>query len=307
MNIENEMELINSYSRKELKEEDVYVFNVTLCDNEIDRDYERFTKESLDGLCEMFCGKTGIFDHNMKAQGQSARIFKTWVEEVQGKMTSDSQQYYRLRARAYMVRTENNKALIDEIDGGIKKEVSVGCAVKEIRCSVCGADMKSHCCEHVKGRTYSGKLCFGILTNPYDAYEWSFVAVPSQREAGVTKAFGQDETDVVSLVKNAPQGITLSETQVTKLSSYIEGLERTKSDASFCRERLLCDLRKCVLISMPEVDAGNFVKGFENMDINELSNLCEQFKTRIAKTQLPLVQLGGKKEKHPTDNGAFRI
>lgn len=307
MNFENEMELINSYSRKELKEEDVYIFNVTLCDNEIDRDFERFTKETLDGLCELFCGVTGIFDHNMKAEGQSARIFKTWVEEVPGKMTSDAQQYYRLRARAYMVRTENNKALIDEIDGGIKKEVSVGCAVGETICSVCGADMKSHSCEHVKGRTYSGELCFGILTNPYDAYEWSFVAVPSQREAGVTKAFGKDETDVVSLVKSAPQGLTLSETQVTKLSSYIESLEKAKADASFYREKLLCDLQKCVLLAMPEVDAKSFVKGFEKMNINELSKLCEQFKTRISKTQLPLVQLGGKNEKHPTDNGAFRI
>ena len=38
-----ELELINSYTRRELNEDEVYVFSVVLCDNDIDRDYERFT------------------------------------------------------------------------------------------------------------------------------------------------------------------------------------------------------------------------------------------------------------------------
>lgn len=307
MNAENEMELINSYSRKELTEEDVYIFTVTLCDNDIDRDFERFTKETLDGLCELFLGKTGIFDHNMKAEGQSARIFKTWVEEVPEKKTADGEAYFRLKARAYMVRTENNKALIDEIDGGIKKEVSVGCAVEKVTCSVCGADMKTHSCEHVKGRTYSGRLCFGILTEPYDAYEWSFVAVPSQREAGVTKAFASGESDVVSLVKNASQSVTLTDNQLFKLSSYIESLEKAKEDASFWREKLLCDLRKCVLIAMPEVNTKSFVDGCRSMNLKELSALCDSLMVQVSKTKLPLVQLAGTSEILNTDNGAFRI
>lgn len=303
----NEMEHINAYSRKELCEDDVYIFTVTLCDNDIDRDFERFTKETLDGLCELFCGKAGIFDHNMRAEGQSARIFRTWVEEVPEKKTADGNSYFRLRARAYMVRTENNKALIDEIDGGIKKEVSVGCAVEKVTCSVCGADMKTHGCEHIKGRTYGDKLCFGILSEPYDAYEWSFVAVPSQREAGVTKAFASSEAQVVSLVKNASQSVTLSDNQLVKLASYITDLEKTKADAEFLREKLLCEVRKCVLLAMPDVDAKSFVEGFKNMKAPELSSLCEQLKVQISKTKVPLVQLGTSNEKHTADNGAFRI
>lgn len=34
---------INRYSRRELTAQEVYVFSLILCDNEIDRDYERFT------------------------------------------------------------------------------------------------------------------------------------------------------------------------------------------------------------------------------------------------------------------------
>ena len=41
---------------------------------------------------------------------------------------------------------------------------------------------------HEKGQEYDGKLCYADLNNPKDAYEFSFVAVPAQRGAGVTKS-----------------------------------------------------------------------------------------------------------------------
>ena len=37
--------------------------------------------------------------------------------------------------------------------------------------------------------SYGGKLCYFTLKAPTDAYEWSFVAVPAQRKAGVMKSF----------------------------------------------------------------------------------------------------------------------
>lgn len=172
---ETDLALINSYSRKELKEDEVYIFNVTLCDNDIDRDFEKFSKASLEKLSELFLGKTGIFDYNIKNEGQSARIFKTWVEEESGKTTADGEPYCSLKAKAYMVRTDTNKALIEKIDGGMKKEVSVGCAVENMICSVCANDMWNPECVHIRGKEYAGKTCFGTLENPFDVYEWSLV------------------------------------------------------------------------------------------------------------------------------------
>ena len=43
MPLKSELEQINKYTRRELKEDEVYVFPVVLCDNEIDRDGERFS------------------------------------------------------------------------------------------------------------------------------------------------------------------------------------------------------------------------------------------------------------------------
>lgn len=71
---DKEMELINAYSRRKLTKDEVYVFGVVLCDNDIDRDNERFTVESLFKLEKLFVGKTGIFDHSPTAKNQTARI-----------------------------------------------------------------------------------------------------------------------------------------------------------------------------------------------------------------------------------------
>lgn len=185
---EQDMALVNSYARRELTPEEVYLFSAALCDNDIDRDFERFTTESLFRLEKLFVGKTGILDHNPSAKNQVARIISCNVEPVPGEITAAGDQLYRLMARAYILRTEENRDLIASIDAGIIKEVSVGCSINQTICSICGQDYRSPMCSHIKGRVYDGKICYGNLTEPTDAYEFSFVAVPAQRAAGVVKA-----------------------------------------------------------------------------------------------------------------------
>ena len=48
-----------------------------------------------------------------------------------------------LKAKAYMLKNEENKGFIDELDAGIKKEVSVSCSSKKATCSICGKDKGS--------------------------------------------------------------------------------------------------------------------------------------------------------------------
>ena len=183
------MAKINVHTRKELSKDEVYAFPVILCDNEVDRDDERFSIASLNVLKEMFVGKTGIFDHNPKGENQTARIFDTEVKTDKSKKTSIGEDYTYLLAKAYMIKTDKTENLISEIEAGIKKEVSVSCKVDSEICSVCGADMRVKPCSHIKGRTYSKKLCHTVLEKPTDAYEWSFVAIPAQPNAGVSKEF----------------------------------------------------------------------------------------------------------------------
>lgn len=192
---EADLALINQYSLKELTAEDVFCFNVVLCDNEVDRDLERFTDESLDTLAKLFVGKTGIKDHNWRADNQIARLYRVEIEEPKEK-NSLGQPLKRLRGSAYMLRNDESKATIESIEGGILKEVSVGFATKSrAHCSLCGEELffswgtgRRKCKnDHVLGEIYNGVRCIGELKDPDDAYEFSFVAVPAQRGAGATK------------------------------------------------------------------------------------------------------------------------
>jgi len=163
-NLAEDIALINTYTRSDLTEDEVYTFSVVLCDNEVDRDYERFTVESLFALEKLFVGKTGIMDHSPKAENQLARIYKTEVQAVEGEVTITGDQYFRLIAKAYVPKTESTKDFISKLETGILKEVSVGCSVESTLCSICGNPINSSMCNHHKGEYYGDTLCYGELT-----------------------------------------------------------------------------------------------------------------------------------------------
>ncbi len=251
-----QLEKINLQSKTALTAEQVYCFSVRLCDDQPDRDFERFDLAALPKLAELFIGKTGICDHAWSARGQVARIFDAWTEP-EGSATI-------LRAWAYMLRGELADPLIANIEAGIHREVSVGCAMGKTVCSICGEPYGS--CEHRKGKEYGGKTCYGVLCDPLDAYEFSFVAVPAQPGAGVMKAFGEDE-ELEALKKSAQLG-----------ERYLLGLRREGVRLAMS---LGLELEKPILSRMAE-----------SLDEEELLSLNRALQTLWAakfacKTQLP--------------------
>lgn len=215
INLENDIELINKYSLKQLTPEDVFAFPVNLCDNEVDRDNEKFDKTGLDELAQLFIGKTGIFNHSWNAIDQIARLYKAEVERT-GEKTSLGEDGLVLRGYAYVLRNEFTQETIAKIEGGILKEVSIGFAVKNCICSICGEPFGWAGCknDHRKGNVYEGEMCYGILKDPTDAYEFSFVAVPTQRGAGVTKSFNGNVEKAFDILLGAD------------LAEYAETMER---------------------------------------------------------------------------------
>ena len=179
-----QLEAINAQAKAKLTAEQVYVFSLRLCDDQVDRDFERFDTDALAGLAKLFIGKTGILDHQWSAGNQVARIFQTEV------VREDRVSY--IKAWAYIRRGGRMDEMIADLEAGILKEVSVGCAMGMAVCSVCGSEHGT--CGHRKGEHYDGQLCCAILREPVDAYEFSFVAVPAQREAGVLKGLGRGKT-----------------------------------------------------------------------------------------------------------------
>ena len=187
-----QLEAINAQAKGRLSQEQVYVFSVRLCDDQVDRDMERFDTAALPALAKLFIGKTGIVDHKWSTDSQVARIFQTQVVQEAG--------VSYIKAWAYIRRGGAADEVIADIEAGIKKEVSVGCAMGRAVCSVCGGTYGD--CGHRKGEYYDGALCCAILKEPMDAYEFSFVAVPAQPQAGVLKGMGHGSRSLKELAEH---------------------------------------------------------------------------------------------------------
>ena len=311
LDVQGEMEKISRYTRREFAPEELYLFRVALCDNEIDRDGERFTIDALRGLAELYRGKTGIFDHSGRGTDQSARIYDTCVEVDADRRTSVGEPYARLIGSAYLPRTEKNKDLILELEAGIKKEVSVGCAVASVTCSICGADWRKGGCSHQKGEVYDGKLCCAVLDQPTDAYEWSFVAVPAQREAGVVKAFAPEGGIALREIRKMlekPGRVELTHSQAEALLREWDELEKQAELGRLYREKLCGEVAGLYAVLEPGLDAGLMRRAAERMEIGDLQEL-EKSLRRCRDQKFPAVpQLSGVKLADDAgENSAFRI
>lgn len=286
-----DMILINRLAKSELTPEQVYTFSIRLCDNEIDRDWERFDEDALRSLSGLFVGKSGIFDHNWSAEGQTARLYRTEVCREDGSTAAGDGCRY-LKGYAYMLRNEKNSGLIEEIEAGIKKEVSVGCSVTGRVCSICGADH----CGHQGGRLYDGKLCYFTLREPTDAYEWSFVAVPAQRKAGVMKAFA-GSSELKRLAAGRP--------------SCLQELERLEQEAALGRSYISSLRRELVRLAGltdESLDLKIFTKAADRMEEDELLELTRIYQRRMDEKYPPTPQLRPRaKVECAGEDGAFLI
>lgn len=173
-----DMALINRQSQRELAAEEVFLFRMAACDDQVDRDGERFTRQALETLATLFVGKPVLMDHRWSAQTQTARVYAAAVEAREG--------VSRLMLRCYLLRTAGTEEVVAAIEGGIIRECSVGVSIGRSVCSICGAEAGS--CGHRRGQRCGEQTCHFTLEDPQDAYEVSFVAVPAQREAGIVKS-----------------------------------------------------------------------------------------------------------------------
>ena len=281
MDMQEELALINQFAKTDLTEEQVYTFSVRLCDNEVDRDFERFDGAALERLGELFLGKSGIFDHQWSAERQTARIYRTEVVREPARITAAGDEYCWLKGWAYLLRTEKNADLIAEIEGGIKKEVSVGCSMGKNVCSICGAEEGG--CQHVKGQMYGDRMCFIELQEPLDAYEWSFVAVPAQRNAGVLKKrFGQDDGEEMRLRRQAELG-----------AKYLKGLRQ--------------EVVRLAMLADDDLDGRVFAGAAERMEEPELLELKRTYENRVAKRFPAAPQLRARAAEQRGDETVFLV
>lgn len=304
---EQELDLINKLTRRRLSSDELYTFSVILCDNEIDRDYDRFTLNALERLADLYIGKTGIFDHEPKGKNQSARIYQTEVITDGARKNGIGEPYTYVKAKAYMVRGSQSEAMILEIDGGIKKEVSVSCSVDKIKCSICQTDLKHDCCKHKKGENYSGELCHHILDGASDVYEWSFVAVPAQINAGVTKAFSQKQKYTSQIQRhddggekmrstemimkefnNCTESVTLSKQEIELLIAHINDMQKSARLGEVYRNDLIGEVKRLAFLSDDGIEAEIVESVLQKMNLDELKAYKRSYQKRFSENEFDI-------------------
>ena len=301
---DEDMSLINSFALKDLQKEEVFTFSVILCDNDIDRDFECFSIDSLKALEKLFVGKTGILNHSMKSEDQSSRVYKTKLITDPQKKTADGEPYTYLKAWCYTIRCEKNDGLIRDIEGGIKKEVSISCSSAQRICSVCG---ESHC-NHIAGRKYNGERCYKTIEGITDAYEWSFVAVPAQRQAGVTKSFNKEKTmeNILKSIKEDKE-LTLKSAELKKLSDYINSLEEKSADGEKYRTSLSEKAKKGFALVIPALEEASMDQLIKGLSAVELEALCKALDIESAKLIPVSSQLYTEETKNNNANNEFKF
>ena len=287
---EDDLALIHRWTRRELAAQELYVFRANLCDNEIDRDGERFTRPALETLAQLFVGKTGLFDHSGQSRDQVMRVYAAEVADDPAHVTKSGEPCAALSAKVYLLRGGENEALIRAIDGGIKKEVSISCAVKRVICSVCGKPWGRDGCAHKKGELYGGAPCHAVLEDPTDAYEFSFVAVPAQPAAGVQKR---------------RQG---SGNRRQESDAELAELRRLAEDGRAFRADLLEKTLRAAAVAVPGMRRGMWQAMCASLPTVELRALCGTLEAQASRT-LPLKSqlIQGAKQSEGSGNEGFRV
>lgn len=177
---EQDMAAINEHALVPLTKDQVAVFRMNLCNDQIDRHVSRFPTEELKTISEkLIVGKPLMELHDMPSDGffSSNRgsqpvgtFFRSQVVEDNGQVS--------VRPDVFMRRGAGDDNLIAKIESGIAKGTSISFALNRPECSVCGCDMRD--CAHLPGEEIDGELCHMVLKEVTDVFEGSIVPLGSQ-------------------------------------------------------------------------------------------------------------------------------
>ena len=166
-------EMILSYlspnERNNINWRDYFIFKIILCNNEIDRDNEKFSIPVLFQIRDMAIGKTGILENDCDINGRNsvARIFDCSVEYDRDSVTKDGEPLLYVQAHAFIDTnaSNNNYSIVSKIKEGFYDEISVGCSI-----------FKSHKTLDKSNGVINSAIT--VIDSISDLYEWAIVQKP---------------------------------------------------------------------------------------------------------------------------------
>lgn len=232
--MDTEMAAINRLSLKPLARDDVAIFSMDLCNNQVDRHCTRFAPRALREITGMIVGKPVMENHdlpNMFNRGSQPRgtFFQSRLHADASKTS--------VRADFYMLRTEENADFIKNIEGGVYRGTSIGFIPGEIGCSVCESDLRQ--CAHMPGEDYNGHRCHGVIHDVQDVLEGSLVPIGSQ-STEIVEARAMPENGAFYLEQAIPHfRAAKKDVDTTNSKAYIlNELDEQLAEAAVINKRL---------------------------------------------------------------------
>ena len=171
---DSDWEMIQSFMPNpgEVKREDVHTFEVDLANDQIDRDAERFSDEVLKSFARTLPGKSFLIAHQWGPPGKGL-FYRARLTTVDGVKW--------LRTKFYVLK-KYSESLIDHINAGIYKYVSIGFVAPSLK-RVAEDDP-----DNAFGKTYWEYR--NRKGEEAEALEGSVVWLGAQHEAQIRKFFG---------------------------------------------------------------------------------------------------------------------
>ncbi len=175
-----DMEAINEHTLNPVTAEDVAVFRMDLCNDQIDRHISRFPAEELKHINDdLIVGKPlmelhdmpggGLFTSNRGSQ-PVGKFFRSQIVKENGTVS--------VRPDVFMLRGAGDDDLIAKVEAGIAAGTSISFALDKPECSICECDIRD--CTHMPGEETDGEQCHVVLREVTDVFEGSIVPLGSQ-------------------------------------------------------------------------------------------------------------------------------
>ncbi len=161
---------INQFTLRPLTPEEYVVFTLDLCHNQVDRHFSCFPEDELDAINKKVPGRPLMERHDVRGSLPRGTFFHSALHQHGDRVS--------VRPKVYVLRLEENRNFIANIEGGVYRETSIGFSFSFPECSVCGQDIRR--CVHVPGEKYEGRMCFYRMRGVQDVLEGSVVACGSQ-------------------------------------------------------------------------------------------------------------------------------
>lgn len=303
------MEQINYFALERLTPDEVYVRRMRLANDQVDRDYERFSREVLEQFAQTLVGKSVLVGHNY-SMAPIGRFFDARVvgEGVEGEANGASY----LEAQFYAVATPQNEHDRRQIDGGVYSYVSIGFDAERLECDLCGKESRT--CGHVLGRDYDGQIATATWRGTGEAYEGSIVYLGAQHGAQMVK---REEEALDKLARAKAEASAEAErlrAQVAHLEETLERrerrideLEEKAEEGSRYREELLADIARLGSLVGEKNRAAALAEALKDAPVARLAAVRGEYREKFSHEFGPLGRGMGRAEMEAAGRRAQRL